>query len=273
MSEKIRVQDQKRLIPMKVLVARRLIKLLANLLKVGCYAFHFIAPKKRFRIPAHSAPLSKHLDGQKIPATLWQTNFTDLVTLPVYLNYLFNRLMAPGYEYRFMITDDRAKFIRENYPAEIFEAYSRLNIGAAQADFWRILVLEKFGGVYMDIDAHFIWPARQLIHGDADEIFLKIKTGELSNYFIASRPNSPYLQALIKQITLNIQKESSANVYDLTGPGVFNKVLGGSEVTTVYYLGVCNQGNFTNEYFQYIDKPQGKWTKEQQVNSIVSKSR
>ncbi|RLA79851.1 MAG: glycosyl transferase, partial [Epsilonproteobacteria bacterium] len=26
------------------------------------------------------------------------------------------------------------------------------------------------------------------------------------------------------------------------------------------YKYTCNQGGFTNEYFQYIDKPRGKWT-------------
>jgi hypothetical protein len=30
-----------------------------------------------------------------------------------------------------------------------------------------------------------------------------------------------------------------------------------------------NQGNFTNEYFQYIDKPAGKWNKEQQKVALV----
>lgn len=269
---KVRSQSLKGAVPLKVLAARRLIKLVANTLKVACYVFHFLFPSKRFLIPSYAPALFGRRVNQNIPATIWQTNFTNMVTLPVYFNYLFNRLMTSGYEYRFMITGDRAKFIEHNYSESIFEAYSRLTIGAAQADFWRVLVLQKFGGLYMDIDAHLIWPAKGLIKKETKELFLKIKTGELSNYFIASAPNNPHLSELISQMLENIQSESSVNVYDLTGPGVFNRVFKCSSVPTIYYLGCCNQGNFTNEHFQYIDKPQGKWTKEQRVKSIVSKS-
>ena len=65
------------------------------------------------------------------------------------------------------------------------------------------------------------------------------------------------------------ENEVSQNVYDLTGPGVFNRVLSSLDVPKRYYLYTCNQGNFTNEHFQYIDKPQGKWTKEQEKVSVL----
>jgi mannosyltransferase OCH1-like enzyme len=259
-------------VALRVLVVRRIIKIFANFLKIACYGFHWLFPQKRFTLPAHSAPLASRLKNQLIPATIWQTNFTNRVTLPVYLNYLFNRIMAPRYEYRFMITSDRENFVETEYPGAIFESYKRLQIGASQADFWRVLVLQRFGGVYLDIDAHFIWPAQKLIKPNNQELFLQIKTGEISNYFIASKPDNPHLAHVIRQITANITSNSSANVYDLTGPGAFNHCLGSMNVQKVYYLRACNQGNFTNEHFQYIDKPQGKWTKEQQTTALVSKN-
>lgn len=36
--------------------------------------------------------------------------------------------------------------------------------------------------------------------------------------------------------------------------------------------GRLHQGSFTNEHFQYIDKPQGKWTKEQHKVDVVRKN-
>lgn len=170
-----------------------------------------------------------------------------------------------------MVTAERAEFIRSTTPGRYFDAYSRIQIGAAQADFWRVLVLQKFGGVYMDIDAHLVWPLSGVLKSHPDELFLKIKTGEISNYFIASKPDNPHLQAVIERICQNVETRSSENVYDLTGPGVFNSALAGHNVSTRYYLYTCNQGNFTNEYFQYIDKPQGKWTKEQQKVDVIRK--
>ena len=243
--------------------------MLGNFLKLCCYGFHGIFPKKRFLINPAVPALRNCASKPIITKTIWQTNFTDSVTLPVYLNYLFNRLMAPTFEHRFMVTQQRERFVRENYPGRIFNAYLRIQIGAAQADFWRVLVLQKYGGVYMDIDAHLVWPLEKIFKPEQEELFLQIKTGEISNYFIASKPNNPNLAAIIEQIVENIENESSENVYDLTGPGVFNKVLGNRNVPKRYYLYTCNQGNFTNEYFQYIDKPQGKWTKEQKKVPVL----
>lgn len=253
-----------------VVILRWFIKLLANLSKLICYPFHWALPRKRFRIPARAAPLVKGHKNFAIPRIIWQTNFTDVVTLPVYLNYWFNRLMAPDFEHRFMITQQRTDFIRENCSLRIFDAYSRLQIGAAQADLWRVLVLYKYGGVYMDIDAHLVFPLGRMLPPSQEALFLQIKTGEISNYFIASKPESEHLAAIIEQIVRNIENDSSENVYLLTGPGVFNHVLGGRDVSRRYYMYTCNQGNFTNEYFQYVDKPQGKWTREQRKTPVLA---
>jgi mannosyltransferase OCH1-like enzyme len=250
-------------------VTRLIIKLVANLSKVLCYLFHYLFPNKRFTLPAKSKPLINLSHSDQIPHILWQTNFTGQVTLPVYINYLFNRLMAPSFEYRFMVTEDRADFIRSTYPDEIYRAYKKLQIGASQADFWRLLVLQTEGGVYMDIDAHLIWPLGWTIKSEHKALYLRIKTGEISNYFIASSPDNPQLQQMIDHIRKNISENTIENVYELTGPGVFNHVLAGQIFDTTYYKQTCNQGNFTNEYFQYIDKPQGKWTKEQQQVKLI----
>jgi mannosyltransferase OCH1-like enzyme len=252
-------------------IVSRLIKIVANITKMLCYVFHLAFPRQRFTIPATSAPLVRTGGRSTITRILWQTNFTNRVTLPVYLNYLFNRLMSPTFEYRFMGTADRATFISQSYPPEIFEAYSRLQIGAAQADFWRLLVLQKQGGVYMDIDAHLVWPMGWIIKPSYSEVYIETREMRISNYFIASRPDNPNLEAVIKVVLSNINENTSKNIFDLTGPGVFERVLKSKGVRTALYRYTCDQGNFTNEYFQYIDKPQGKWTKEQARVDIVRK--
>jgi len=249
----------------------RIIKFIGNATKILCYGFHFLFPKTRFTLPAIALPFRRTQMPSVIPRILWQTNYTNRVTLPVYLNYLFNRLMAPSFEYRFMITEARSDFIRDNYPSEIFENYSRLQIGAAQADFWRLLVLQKHGGVYMDIDAHAVWPLGLIVQSQYEELYVTMKSGEISNYFIASKPDNPHLAQMIEVVLNNIKESRLTNVFELTGPLIFNQVLDINMVNTTYYRYTCNQGNFTNEYFQYIDKPQGKWTTEQEKIDIVRK--
>lgn len=254
-----------------VLAFARVVKLLANVTKLVSYGFHYVFPDKRFTIPERAAPWWRSSRPATVPRIIWQTNFTDKATLPVYLNYLFNRLMAPGFEYRFMITEARSAFVKQHYPPEVFDAYSRLQVGAAQADFWRVLVLQKHGGVYLDIDAHAVWPLARIVKPGMDELYITTRRGEISNYFIASKPDNPRIARIAQTVLENIQSESDKNIFELTGPGVFNKVLPRDEVPTACYRYTCNQGNFTNEYFQYLDKPQGKWTREQHKIDVVRK--
>jgi len=94
-------------------VVRPIIKVIANFSKVCCYLFHFLFPTKRFSLPSRSSPLfgrGSSFVPRLIPQIMWQTNYTSRVTLPVYLNYLFNRLMAPTFAYRFMVTEEHLSF-------------------------------------------------------------------------------------------------------------------------------------------------------------------
>ncbi len=254
-----------------IFLTSRIIKIFANIIKLACYIFHALFPNKRFTLPSRSRPLYRSNKHSNIPRILWQTNFTNRVTLAVYINYLFNRLLSYNFEYRFMTNEDVTSFIQSNYPPEIFECYSKLQIGAAKADFWRLLVLQKHGGVYMDIDGHLVWLLSSIIKPEYDELYLVIKRGEISNYFIASKKNNVHLDNMINIVINNIKENVIKNVYDLTGPKVFNQALDINKVNTRSYRYLCNQGNFTNEFFQYIDKKDGKWTKEQKKIDIIKK--
>lgn len=254
-----------------ILISSIMIRMFANIMKLLCHVFHMFFPNKRFKIPSYSPALIKKKDQPIIPRILWQTNFTDRVTLAVYLNYLFNRLLAYDFEYRFMITEDRSEFIKENFSNEIFENYSRIQIGAAQADFWRLLALYKIGGVYMDIDAHLIWPLSSIVKNEYNEFYILARKGDITNYFIASKSDNNHLKQMIDVVMKNIEENMIKNVYELTGPGVFNHVLSDKDINKKSYKYVCAQGNFTNDYFQYIDKAEGKWTRAQEVIDIIKK--
>lgn len=247
-------------LPLKIILVNRLAKLSGALIKVFSFIFHFIFPKKRFTIPKQSPPLRASKKETKIPKIIWQTNYTNRVSLPVYCNYLFNRMISPDFEYRYVSTEDRLTFIKENTSPEISEAYEKLNDGAAQADLWRMITLHHHGGVYMDIDAHAVWPLSDIIEADDEEVFLLNKE-HYTNYFIASASQNRVLNETVQNIVKNIKdKKVSRGVYDLTGPTVFNNAIGNKSVNHRYYKITCIQGSFTNEYFQYIDKPRGKWT-------------
>jgi len=244
---------------LQIVVLNRLLKITGTVVKTLSYPFHFLFKKKRFTIPKQSDAFFKSKKQTKIPKIIWQTNYTNKVSLPVYLNYLINRLLSLTYEYRYMGHDVRDEFILKEASKELAEAYSQLTDGASQADVWRLFVLNYIGGIYMDIDAHLVWPLSKIIKEDDKEIFLLNKE-HFTNYFIASSPNNKILEKSLEIIVENIKEKKKVGVYSLTGPNVLNLAIGDNKVHNRYYKYTCIQGSFTNEYFQYIDKPRGKWT-------------
>lgn len=247
-----------------IYIANRLIKYFGNVTKhlVG-HPYHWVFPQKRFCIPKHAAPLWTSSKATLIPRNVWLTNFTNHVSLPVYLNYLVNRLLAPAHSFHFMDDNDIESFIEKNFSAEIYQDYSCLNDGAAKADYWRLLVLHHHGGIYIDMDAHFVWPLDQILKANDDELYLRISDDQeysITNYFIASKPGHPHLEKIITAVRDRIQSRMQTTAWALTGPGPMQEALLETTVHTRKSWLVGIQGTFTNEYFQYLDKPNGKWT-------------
>ncbi|CAM3771132.1 Glycosyltransferase sugar-binding region containing DXD motif protein [Vibrio aerogenes CECT 7868] len=245
------------------IVLNRGIRLVGNLIKLLSYFFHFVFPKARFTIPEYSKAKIKKNKEQQITKLIWQTNYSNRCTLPVYINYLFNRLMSLDYDYRYVSTEEREAFMRDNAAPEVFQAYMKLNDGAAQADLWRVTTLYLHGGIYMDIDATLVWPLNKTLQGSNDSLFIKYKNNtEFTNFFLATAPDNPVYKSIIEKVVDNINHFDSMenqSAFAVTGPLVVNEVLKDQEVLYKSRDHVCIQGTFTNEYFQYMDKPKGKW--------------
>lgn len=254
----------------KALVFGRIIKYLANCLRPIFYIDFFFRPHKRYHIASRTSQFQYSHDHGPIPRIVWQTNYTNKVTLPILTTIKFNQILSQGYEYMYVSTLDRKLFIQEHFPGETFDLYSRLNIGAAQADLWRLLVLYKFGGVYMDIDSYLVWPLEKLLSGNTNELFLRYKCGRFTNYFIAAAPKSKVLKALIKEVISRIKSHSSNSVYHITGPDIFDSLLPALPISWRETNTTCKQGDFSNKFFQYIDHNAGHYSKEESQIKVVS---
>ncbi|RXJ78327.1 glycosyl transferase [Aliarcobacter skirrowii] len=250
------------------ILINRLCKIFGALLKGLSYIIYFIFPKLRFTIPKVSKAKISSKKSSLVPKIIWQTNYSNVVTLPIYINYLFNRLMSLDWEYRYVSTEDRLEYIKQNAPKNYIYAFEQLTDGAAQADFWRLFVLNNIGGVYMDIDAHIVLPLSKLIKPEDKELFIKSKV-RYNNYFLATAPNNKHFKNTLDLIVDNIEnRRVEGGVYSLTGPMALNQAIGDQAINYKLYKYVCIQGSFTNEYFQYMDKPRGKWTHAKKENLL-----
>ena len=237
-----------------------------SLAKAAGSLLHAVSPSRRFRIQPVAPPTGPSRDGPLpggIPRIVWITNFTDAVTLPVWLNYARNRCMARSFEFRF--TDDVGMdaYVRANAPARAVAAWNRLENGAARADFWRVFTLLREGGAYVDMDGTFTRRLERILENR--DVVLLWDRRRFSNFFMAAAPGHPLLAEFFDAIVENVEKteqDAQPPVFYVTGPGALETVLDGKTgLEFSPHLGCCVQGAFTNERFQYADRPGSKWTR------------
>ena len=253
-----------------ILILARVQQFVGNLTKI-IFILHFkLFPNKRFVIPKEAPPLLFFKHKGAITPILWQTNYTNNVTLSVYVNYLWNRMMAAGHSYRFFDDTDCVEYISHHFPGAELQAYNKLNVGAAKADFWRVLALLKEGGVYLDLDAALCWPPSFFTRKSEREILLKMPDGRITNYCFASAAGNPLLKEISFQIQKNIKENIIDNVFDMTGPGVFHQIGDRKEYNIVSSRLVSRQGQFTNKTLQYPQNRERFWVIEQREKNIVN---
>lgn len=250
-------------------VLYRAIKVLGNGAKGTMSILMKMFPNARYIVP-HRLPAKRTgLAEKRIPRIVWQTNYSDRVTLPVYVNFRFNRFMTPEFEYRYHSDEDCEAFIAEHFPGAYHAAYRRLQIGAAKADFWRILVLLKHGGIYLDIDSNFSAKPENAIGADEEAVFIAMDSGEVTNYCIAAAPGHPALRAIADRIIENIEAGTFKSVYHMTGPTVVDTVVKELGLPVRNFRGLCTQGQFTNKRAQYHGTSHRTWSEEQRDRPIL----
>lgn len=247
----------------------RAIKIGGNIIKVVCSADLLIRPNKRKTIPEYLPAKRNATSAKAIPRIVWQTNYSNRVTMPVYANFLFNRWLTPEFEYRYHDDEACEAFIEHHFPGRYSDAFKRLQIGAAKADFWRILVLLKEGGIYLDIDSNFAARPEDVIGSDEEAVFIAMDNGEVTNYCLAARAGHPALQLMADRIAQNIEEGTITSVYDMTGPTVVDAVVKETQARIRNYREICTQGQFTNKRAQYADKKDGAWWEAQAKASIL----
>ena len=117
--------------------------------------------------------------------------------------------------------DDIIRFIKSNYDDDIYEAYSKLTVGASKADFFRYLVLYKEGGIYLDLDSAIHKNLDDLIEGKSGVISREQHENLYVQWMLIFSKNHPILKEVIENVKKNIMKDCKQNVLDLTGPHVY----------------------------------------------------
>lgn len=182
--------------------------------------------------------------GESIPKLIHQTGPWEFADIPAILqeNIAALKERNPKWTHIYYSNSDVESFIRQEYDANIIDAYRKIDkrLGAARADFFRYLVLHRLGGIYLDIKStshksfdQILLPEDKFIlsqwthepeylksvsfreekrsfgvvwlsNAVAIEDLSHIEGGEFLQWFIASAPGHPFLKSTISTVLKNI---------------------------------------------------------------------
>lgn len=166
----------------------------------------------------------------KIPLVMYSTGpYEDASAIPASLQdarQSWLRHGPPGLRQEWASDRDARAFILEHFPQYLPE-FDVLVPGAYRADLWRLLVVYKFGGIYVDCGVHFrgeeasirlFWD--QL--AQADIMFLDDEydfVGAVFQGVLAAVAGHPLLKAAIAQVVANIRARMyGSSCLAITGP-------------------------------------------------------
>lgn len=144
----------------------------------------------------------------KIPKIIWQTHKTK--NLPKSSSEAIERLKQnnPDFEYRFFDNDDCYNYIKKNFDKKVLTAYEKIYPGAGKADIWRLAVILREGGLYIDVDkiltknakpfSQLIKPDDELIHGRGWYIWGN--DAPSTNATICAVPNHPVIKMAFNSV-------------------------------------------------------------------------
>ncbi len=188
-----------------------------------------------------------------IPKIIHQTLPSKQKIDPAFQENIANlKRLNPGWEHRLYDDEDIPVFILNHYRQDVLDCYDLIDprYGPARADFFRYLLMNVEGGVYLDIKSTAIRPLDDVLH-DEDEYILSHwrnqsheefagwgrwgglgPEGEYQQWHIICAPRHPFLDAVIKKVQGNIEgcfaSENCSGqdaVVNMTGPVAYTKAI------------------------------------------------
>ena len=225
---------------------------------------------------------------KRIPRIIHQTYYETLTTSRYpHLQRLQNSWKASGWDYRFYSDNDCHEYIQRNYPSRFVEAYDAILPGAFKADFFRLLVLFKDGGIYSDVDVQLETDLDRFITMDLSLFVprdVPLDNWPSSNYclwngLLGSAPGHPIIAKALEDVVTTIQnrhdyydveghlcstypdpaiwKLRTLPILILTGPCALgmsvNAALGNSDVLAGFEIGWQKANNLSMGYHQPAD--------------------
>ncbi|KAL7549227.1 hypothetical protein ACHAWF_012500 [Thalassiosira exigua] len=179
-----------------------------------------------------------------IPRVIFVTLENRRVSLKKYTALMTLLHHNPEYELVQFDDDDMDRFVCSHEGDFALDDFSKIRAGAMRADVWRLLIIQRYGGVYVDGDMSAvaplpIRPGDTSVSGVGGWYHLPGETGGvLEHWAMAFMPRHPYINAAVEATKANLDnptyllrddtpeaKAERSETMRLTGPAMYQKVL------------------------------------------------
>ena len=104
----------------------------------------------------------------------------------------------PDYDVKLYDNNDCINFLKSEYGQEYVDIFNFIKDGPIKADFWRVCILYKYGGIYSDIDIEPLVNIEKIMFSDTEFITCLSSTGTVINpHFIVCVPNHKIIKQCI----------------------------------------------------------------------------
>jgi mannosyltransferase OCH1-like enzyme len=138
----------------------------------------------------------------------------------------------PDYDVKLYDNNDCKQFLKDNYGQLYVDIFNFLKDGPIKADFWRLCVLYKYGGIYFDLDLEHLKNLNEIIDDDTD--FVTIKThckytcftnNNLNPAIIIAKQNNKILKQCIDRYIEKYNNKDEYEYWDYSIVYIMTKIL------------------------------------------------
>ena len=159
---------------------------------------------------------------KRIPKVLYLSYKTKDVPSYIIENW---KELNPKYKIKLSDNDDCKKFLLDNYSQEHVDIFDFLEDGPIKADFWRVCILYKYGGVYSDIDVEPLVPIDSIIETDVTFLTCGSNVGSINPHFIMTVKNHPLLLDCIEKYISNYRDGIKYHYWTYGIPTIMNECI------------------------------------------------
>lgn len=152
-------------------------------------------------------------EKKNVPKNIFQTHRSRDLVPNYYINNL--RKLNPDWDYHFYDNNRCINFLKKEFGQIFVDKFNSFKSGAHKSDLWRLCILYKYGGCYIDADMEMIIPLNHILEYCKQDLIIpqtrKLRIKRPFNAFIICKPGNKLIGECLKKIMAIDPKKCEEN--------------------------------------------------------------